>query len=132
MLKKIKEFFSKFWGYFVAGFGAIAGIIFLKKQTDNYETIVQKLQESHEKELDEIKKAREEERKAYEANEKKYQERMALVEKEYEAAKKNLDEKKRKEIEDIVRNYSNQPDELAKKLAEVTGFVIIMPEDSYE
>lgn len=129
MLKKTKDFLSKFWGYFVAGLGAIIGIIFFKKQTDSYENIVQKLQESHEKELDEIKKAREEERKAYEENEKKYQERMAVITKEYEIAKKNLDEKKRKEIERIVRDYNDQPDKLAQKLAEVTGFVVVMPED---
>lgn len=129
MLDNIKNFFKKFWTYLVAGLGVALGVVLFKKKVDSYENIVQKLQESHQKELDEIEAARKEERKKYEENEKKYQERMAVIEKEYTDAKKELDEKKRKEVEGIVRNYGNQPDKLAQRLAEVTGFKIIMPED---
>jgi hypothetical protein len=129
MLDKIKNFFKNSWGYLVAGIGVVFGLAFFRKKVDHYENIVQKLQDSHQKELDEIKKAREEERKKYEENERKYQERMAAIEKEYETAKKELDEKKRKEVEDIVKKYGNQPDKLAQRLAEVTGFKIIMPQD---
>jgi len=129
MLEKIKNFFKNSWGYIVAGIGLIFGLTLFRKKVDHYENIVQKLQESHQKELDEIKKARDEERKKYEENEKKFQERMAAIEKEYDTAKKELDEKKRKEIEGIVKSYGNQPDKLAQRLTDVTGFKIILPED---
>jgi len=129
MLEKIKNFFKNSWGYIVAGIGLIFGLTLFRKKVDHYENIVQKLQESHQKELDEIKKARDEERKKYEENEKKFQERMAAIEKEYDTAKKELDEKKRKEIAGIVKSYGNQPDKLAQRLNDVTGFKIILPGD---
>ena len=129
MLDKIKNFFKNFWGYLVAGIGLVFGLALFRKKVDHYENIVQKLQDSHQKELDEVKKARDEERQKYQENEKKFKERMAAIEKEYDEAKKELDEKKRKEIEVIVKNYSNQPDKLAQRLAEATGFKIILPED---
>lgn len=129
MLENIKNFFKKSWGYIVAGLSVVLGLMFFRKKVDHYENIVQKLQESHQKQLNEIEAARKEERKKHEENERKYQERMALIEKEYEAAKAELDEKKRKEIEGIVKKYGNQPDKLAQRLADVTGFKIIMPED---
>jgi hypothetical protein len=129
MFDKIKSFLKKSWGYLVAALGVVLGLVFFRKKVDHYENIVQGLQDSHQKELDEIKKARKEEREKYEENERKYQERMAIIEKEYETAKKELDEKKRKEVEGIVKKYGNQPNKLAEKLAEVTGFKIIMPQD---
>ena len=129
MLENIKNFFKKSWGYIVAGLSVVLGLMFFRKKVDHYENIVQKLQESHQKQLNEIEAARKEERKKHEENERKYQERMALIEKEYETAKAELDEKKRKEIEGIVKKYGNQPDKLAQRLADVTGFKIIMPED---
>lgn len=129
MLDDIKNFFKRFWGYLAVALGAVLGIVFYKKKVDVYENIVQKMQESHEKELNDIKKAREEEREKYEENERKYKERMAAIEKEYEAAKIEFDAKKRTAAEKIVRTYGNKPDKLAEKLAEVTGFKIIMPEE---
>ena len=87
------------------------------------------MQESHQKELDEIKKAREEERKGYEANERKYKERMAIIEKEYEEAKTAFEAKKQSTVKQVITVTGGKPDKLAERLAEVTGFKIIMPED---
>ena len=129
MLDKIKDFFKKFWGFFVAGLGVAAGFLLVKKKVEYYDDVVQKLQDSHQKELDEIKMAQEEERQKYEENERKYKERMEIIEKEYETAKKELDEKKKSEVATIVRKYGDKPDQLAERLAQVTGFKIILPED---
>jgi hypothetical protein len=128
MLDRIKDFFKKFWGFFVAILGVGAGLLLVKKKVEYYDDFVQKLQQSHQKEVDEIKAAREEERKKYEENERKFKERMEIIEKEYETAKKELDEKKRTELINIVRKYGNKPDKLAERLAQVTGFKIILPE----
>ena len=129
MLNKIKEFLNNSWGYLVAGISVIFGLVLFRKKVDHYANVVQKLDDSHQKQLRELKKAREEEQEKYEENERKHHERMAAVEKEYETSKKELIEKKRREVEIIVRNYGDQPDKLAQKLAEVTGFKIIMPQD---
>lgn len=124
-----KDFLKRYWGLIVVGGGIILGALFYKKKVDVYESIMQKMQESHQKELDDIKKAREEERTKYEENEKKYKERMVAIEKEYEAAKIEFDARKKTAAEKIVKNYGSKPDKLAERLAEVTGFKIIMPED---
>jgi len=129
MLTKIKNYLRKYWGYFVAGLSVVFGLIIFRKKTDRYENIVQKLQDSHYKQLDEIEKARKEELAQREENERKYQERIVAIEKEYEKAKIEFDEKKRKQVDVIVKIYSAEPDKLAQRLAEVTGFKIIMPED---
>ncbi len=129
MFEDIKNFLKRSWGYILAGLGVVLGLGFFRKKVDHYETIVQKLHDSHQRELDEIKKSREEELKKYEENERKYQERMAIIEKEYENAKKELDDKKRTEVEKIVKKYSDKPDQLAQRLADVTGFKIIMPKE---
>ena len=128
-MEDIKSFLKRSWGYLAAGLSVALGLLFYKKKVDVYETIVQKMQESHEKELNDIKKVREEERAKYEENERKYKERMATIEKEYETAKIEFDAKKKSAAEKIVRAYGDKPDKLAEKLAEVTGFMIIMPEE---
>ena len=54
---------------------------------------------------------------------------MEIIEKEYETAKKELDEKKKSEVATIVRKYADKPDQLAERLAQVTGFKIVLPEN---
>lgn len=125
----LKDFFKKHWGLLTVVVFVVLSIAFYKKKVDVYESIMQKMQESHQKELDDIKKAREEERAKYEENEKKYKERMAVIEKEYETAKVEFEARKKTSTEKIIKSYGNKPDKLAEKLAEVTGFKIIMPEE---
>jgi len=129
ILDKIKSFFGRFWGFFIAGFGIFAGILFFKKKNDDSLEIIKQIQDSHTKEIQELNKIRDEERASYEENEKKYKDRMAVIEQQYEASKKIFDEKKKEEAKKIVKQYSDKPEELAKKLSEVTGFKVILPEE---
>lgn len=129
MLNNIKDFFKKFWGLFATGFGIIFGMIIFRKKVDSYENITKKLQDSHQKQLDEIEIARKEEKQELEENEKEYRKKIVFIEKEYKTAKIKLDEKKRKEIEVIVKTYGNQPEKLAQRLTHVMGFKIIMPKE---
>lgn len=124
---RLKDFFKKYWGLLIFAVFIVSSIAFYKKKVDVYESIMHKMQESHQKELDDVKKTREEERTKYEENEKKYKERMAIIEKEYETAKAEFEARKKTTAEKIIKNYGNKPDKLAEKLAEVTGFKIIMP-----
>jgi 5-bromo-4-chloroindolyl phosphate hydrolysis protein len=129
MPESIKNFFKKSGIYIALALAIILGISLFKKKVDEYETIVQKMQESHQKELDEIEAARKEERKKHEENERAYKERMATIEKEYDEAKKALDEKKKKDVDGIVKKYYGKPDQMAERFAKVTGFKIILPEE---
>lgn len=125
---KTNNFVKKHWGVFVAVFATMAVLFMFKKNNDSAAYIKQ-MQESHTKELEEVNKAREEEHKKYLENEKKYQDRMAVIEAQYETAKKEFDEKKKAQAAKLVKNYGDKPTELAEKLAEVTGFKVILPED---
>jgi hypothetical protein len=129
MIDKFKDFLKNNWAYLAIGLFVVLGFASYRKKVDAYENIVRSLQESHQKELDEIKKVREEERKGYEANERKYKERMAAIEKEYETAKIAFEEKKQSAVKQVISTTGGKPDKLAEKLAEVTGFKIVMPEE---
>jgi len=129
--KIINELFKKIGIYIVTILVGIAFGFFLfnKKNVVDYENVVQKLRESHKKELDEIQKVREEERKKYEENEKKYKEKMEIIEKEYNETKRAFEEQKVLEVKKIVKAYDGKPDKLAERFSKVMGFKVVLPED---
>lgn len=122
------SFIKKYWKILAAVL-ATSIVLFMLKSNHDSSAYIKQMQESHAKELEEINKAREEERKQYEENEKKYKERMAAIEAEYETAKKEFDEKKKEQAAKLLRDFKGKPVELAKKLSEVTGYKVILPEE---
>ncbi|NBW58512.1 hypothetical protein EBR43_12220, partial [bacterium] len=72
---------------------------------------------------------RKEERKEHDNADKKLKEGLEIVEKQYQEQKKELDEKKKQEVKNVLEKYKDDPTGLAKKLSEVTGFKIIMPDE---
>lgn len=125
---KAGNFVKKYWGVFVIIL-AVAAVVFMKEQNNESAAYIKQMQDSHAKEIEEVNKAREEERKKYEQNEIRYKERMAAIEAQYETAKKEFDEKKKNQAAKIMKDFGGKPVELAEKLAEVTGFKVILPED---
>jgi Skp family chaperone for outer membrane proteins len=128
-MTKALDFLKKFWGYFAAAGVIFFGVVVLKRKFDDYDALIEKLQGAHDDQIKALNKIREEERAKYEENQKKYEARMAAIEAEYEKAKQDLDEEKRKKVEDMVKKYSNKPDVLAKKLSDLTGFQVVLPEE---
>ena len=49
---------------------------------------------------------------------------MKKVEEKYQSSQQSLDAKKRKEIEKILKNNARDPDEITRRLSEITGFKI--------
>ena len=126
-MKKIWTFFRDYWQLFVAAMGTLFGYLMFKRNENEHEDTIKKLLDSHKDEIKKINTTFEEERKQREENEKKLKIALEAVQLEYEIAKKQLDEKKKKEIEEIVNQYGKDPVELAKKLSDATGFSIILP-----
>lgn len=124
---KLWLYVKKYWSYILLILGIIIALIFFRQEQLDFAEQFKKIQEAHEEELRKIEEARLQERKEHEANLKKLQDALAAVQAQYDAAKKDLDAKKKKEIEHLVKEYGDNPDELAKKLSEVTGFVIVLP-----
>ena len=121
-------FLKKNWQYILAVLGAIFTFFLLRREKITLLDQLREIQEAHDKELKEIEAAREEERKknkqAYELLQKRLNEIQSL----YDEAKLQLEKKKKKQIEDLMKKYADDPTELAKKLSAVTGFEVILPE----
>lgn len=118
---------KKYWAYAALVLAVVFGFfLFRKGQTDFAERLKQ-INDAHDAELKQIQDARAQEQKQHEENERKLQEALDAVQKHYDDAKKDLDDKKKAQIEDIVKKYKDDPDQLAKKLSEATGFTIILP-----
>lgn len=126
-LKTAWVYVKKYWQYALLIGLAIFAYFFFKKKTFDFAEQLQIIQDLHEEELRKITVAREEERLLRIENEEKLKDSLANITHQYEKAKQDLDEKKLKEIEEIVKKYSNNPEALAKKLSEAAGFTIIMP-----
>ena len=90
--------------------------------------VFNRVKDDYEKELSLIKNAHEEKDKAKEAASKRYQSTLSEVEKRYDDANQVLDSNKRKEVEEVLKNYSNDPDEITKRISELTGFDIYVSE----
>lgn len=119
---------KKYWSLLTVIIAAIVAIVFFRKQGTDLADNIKKIQGIHDEELRKIQEARTLERRQHEENQQKLKLTLDAVQKNYADAKKDLDDKKQAQIEELVKKYKNDPDELAKKLSEVTGFVIIMPD----
>lgn len=126
-LKKIWVFVKTYWKYIVLVLIIIAAVIFGSKQRIDWMSKLKEIQDAHDAEIKAIEEARAEERRRNEENLKRLQDALEAVQKKYDEQKKQLDSKKKAEVEQIVKEYGDNPEELAKKLSEATGFQIIMP-----
>ena len=127
--KKLWLYIKKYWQVISMICGGVAAFLLLRKEDKSFQDELKKLQNSHDEELKKIQLAHDEERRQHEENVKKLQETLANVQSQYDAAKKELDDEKKKEIEELVKNYGEDPEALSQKLSEVTGFQIVLPEN---
>lgn len=126
-LKKAWVFVKTYWKYIVLVFLVIALVIFGARQKIDLAAKLREIQDAHDEELKQIEAARIEERRKNEENVKRLQAALEAVQQKYDEQRKQLDAKKKTEVETIVKKYGDNPEELAKKLSEVTGFQIILP-----
>jgi hydroxylamine reductase (hybrid-cluster protein) len=82
----------------------------LAEQLDN-------IRRRHEEELSAIRAANEEQTRQRIENEKKLQQALSLLDESYKAKLRDIDSDKRKEIENILRESGDDPQELAELLA---------------
>lgn len=127
MFSTIFAYVKKYWSLAALVVGTIVGVLLLRREQVGFADNLKKLQDAHDEEIKRIQAAREQEQREHEANLKKLQDALDAVQKHYDDAKKDLDDKKKREITDLVKQYGDDPDALAQKLSEATGFVIILP-----
>ena len=129
IMKKLLLTLKKYWKVLLLILGIIFSILMLKKQETNFVENLRSIQDAHKSEIKKINEVREKERELHELNEEKYRSTIAGIHARYEAEKRELSEKKKKQVETIVKKYGDDPDQLALQLSKATGFQIILPEE---
>jgi len=82
----------------------------LETRNKSYKDQIDVINKSHEEELEKRNKVIE-----------KYNDLITKIEEKYSADRQELDNKKRKEVKDLVEKYHDDPDALAKLIAEKYG-----------
>jgi hypothetical protein len=127
-MKKIFLILKKNWQILLLALALIFSIFLFRRRDQSFAERLEKIQDDHKKEIQKINEIREKERRQHEENESRLKETLSLIQAEYDSSKKELDKKKKKQIQEIVKVHGNNPDELATQLSNVTGFKIILPE----
>ena len=120
-LKKLWAWCKKYWQLLVGMFIPLV-IWILSRDSGKLDEILEKTKESHKKEVDAIEKAHQEEIQKREEALEKCKKTLSEVEKKYKDANKELSSKKRKEVEKVLKENSQDPDEITRRLSEITGF----------
>ena len=121
-LKKIWSFLKNYWYIPVVLLGIIVVLVATQSKPDVLIEVLKKATENHNKEVDGMKKIHEEEIVKREKATEVYHETVKKVEEKYQEDKKKLSNKKKKEIKKLVMKNQENPEELARELAELTGF----------
>jgi len=125
--KKTLTFLKKYWQYIAIFFAGAASVLWFKRRPP--EDDAPAIRDAHDKQLDAINGVRKDERTKTDEATEKLEKDLAIVQRQYEDHKKELNEKKKEEIKNILEKHQDDPVALAKRLSEVTGFKVIMPEE---
>lgn len=127
-IQKFWAFIKKYWGVAAIVVGAIVALFLFRKSRTDISAALQKLQATHDAEIARIDAIRAREAEEHRVNEQRYRETLAKIEDQYAQAKQEIDAKKRREVEDIVKRHGDDPVALADELHKATGFRVILPE----
>lgn len=127
-LKKFWATCKHYWWIILFPLGTfIIAYIVRTKGLNGITDLLENTRKRHKTELDKINDEHDKELKARDEALKKMQETLALIEQQYKDAQQKLDAQKKKEIEQLIKQGTDNPQVLAEKLSEVTGFKIILP-----
>lgn len=127
-LLTVWSYCKRYWFVAVAIIGFVLFEMWRSNQSDLAKTLAD-IQKSHDDELKKIQDAHDLEEQQHQQNEQQLQAQLALVEKQAEDAQKELDDTKRAEIKQIIKDTQGDPVALAQKLSDATGFQIVIPTD---
>ena len=122
-LKKAWAWIKKHWQLFV-GMAVPVVIYLVTRRPPNLSKVLDRVRDDYDKEISAIERANDQERKDKEAAVKRYQEALTAIEKKYQEKNESLDQQKRAEVEKILKDHGDDPDEITRRLSELTGFEI--------
>ena len=95
------------------------------RRKDKAREVLQERVDSYKSQIDAINKSHNDELVKRDAISKQYTEILTELEEEFQKKNKELDAKKKKKIKDLVEEYHDNPDELAKEIADKFGFIFL-------
>jgi Na+-transporting NADH:ubiquinone oxidoreductase subunit NqrC len=120
-LKKIWAFLKTHWYIPVI---IIIGVV-LKSQNNRMLKIIDIQKESYDKQKAAIEAAEIEKELKKQKIEKEYTEAVTTIEAIYEVHNKELEQKKKKEIKNIVKKYYNKPEEISSRIFKSFGLIYV-------
>ena len=118
VLKKIWSFLKSYWYIPVL---MIVALVFRSK-TDKVEEIIKAADDSHKKQLDAIEVAELNKKKEKEWIDKEYDNAIKKIEENYSKENKTLDKKEKKFVKSAIKEWSDDPDQMAERITLKFGF----------
>lgn len=117
------EYIKKYWQILVGFAIAIITVFAFRKKADPAE-ILENANESHEKEIDAIKKSEELLKNKSEKAEYIYKKALEEIEERHEEGQEALSKNMRKEVKRIIEDHEEDPGEITRRISELTGFTV--------
>tara|TARA_Y100000592_G_C5451174_1_gene308799 strand:- start:821 stop:1204 length:384 start_codon:yes stop_codon:yes gene_type:complete len=117
------EYIKKYWQILVGFAIAIITVFAFRKKADPAE-ILENANESHEKEIDAIKKSEELLKNKSEKAEYIYKKALEEIEERHEEGQEALSKNMRKEVKRIIEDHEEDPREITRRISELTGFTV--------
>jgi uncharacterized membrane protein YhiD involved in acid resistance len=128
---KVKYYLKKSWLWIKAHWELVLGAVLVvfvyatqRAKASSMSKVLENSRNLHKEEMKALHEIHEKEKEDLKKAEDRMIETMKKVEEEYEKSNQELDEKKKKEIESLVKKNKKDPDEITRRLSELTGFEI--------
>ena len=118
VLKKVWAFLKTYWYIPVL----IIVAIVLKSRNNSVEEILEVARDSHKKQLDAIDNAEKEKQKSRQIIDSEYDNAIKKIEEEYAKKNKVLDAHQKNYIKAVIKNWSDDPDQMAERISLKFGF----------
>ena len=118
VLKKIWSFLKSYWYIPVL---VIVALVFRSK-TNKVEEIIKAADDSHKKQLNAIEAAETNKKKEKEWIDKEYDNAIKKIEEKYSKENKTLDKKEKKFVKSAIKEWSDDPDQMAERITLKFGF----------
>lgn len=128
-LKKFWSFARHYWYLPVIVVAFIVALVVLRRKPEGLGNILGNAVESHRKEVEVLNKTHAEEIVKRDKALSIYHTTIEQVQNKFAVDQKILDSKKKKEIKRIIEENQDDPEALAERISEYTGFKVIMPEE---
>ena len=121
-LKKSWVWIKKYWYLPALAIYAFATWVFFRGKSQKAVEVRRTTRKSYEEHLEVINKAHKEEIEKRDRILEEYTKILEAIENEYALNKKSLDDKKKREVKELIKKHLDDPKELAKLISKEYGF----------